>query len=167
MKPLLIWDIDGVLAPFGGEHGRNADYIRVDVTSGMLETYVFVRRDLPEVMKRLMQSFEIMWGTMWEESANEYREHFGFVEPLEYIKFARHWNPRHDTYKLASLMELLDENERPALWIDDEIGQDAFDYAKKRTEAGIPTLFIRTEPHIGFIDDHISEMETWAKEHST
>ena len=173
-----MFDIDGVLAPFGGEHGRHADYVTVDLHPPY--SPVYVRRDLPDVMKRLMQTFTIMWGTAWEDEANNYREHFGFVEPLEMINFmgeckheigARRLSggvvlePGYSTWKLPWIAHFLDNDERPAIWIDDEALDDAQIYAAARTEAGIPTLFIRTEPHIGFIDDHVGQMETWAKEH--
>jgi hypothetical protein len=173
-KPLLLLDVDGVLAPFGGDYEDT--HRRVEVHSRFGVHDVYLRHDLPEILQRLMQSFKLMWGTGWEHSANDHLlEHLGLEDPLDVLEF---WGSipgeveeklsgpiylsETATWKLPWMKQFLDKDPRPAVWIDDEILDDAFIYATERTLNGKPTLFVRPDPALGFIDEHLEELEKWA-----
>lgn len=192
-KPVLLLDVDGVLAPFGCHDNPPENYDFIEVLGD--HEFLFGTH-FPEVMQRLMQSVELQWGTAWEDHANdELLEHLGLEDPLPVLYFDHQianrrraegyddyeeWQPERATryldgglsldpdlesWKLPWIKLWAKVNEGRALcWIDDECLADAQTWAKRRTELGIPTLFIRTDPSKGLESKHIDQIEEWAKE---
>lgn len=144
-KPVLMLDVDGVIIPF---------WDRPDPS-------------LPEYASRLIRVCKLMWASANEEAANRRPlTLLGLEDPLSYIEFkGAALVPGIQTWKLPWIMEWEAANEdRPLVWMDDELWDDAVGWAAARTEAGTPTLMIPTDPTIGMTADHVDKIEDWAKE---
>jgi hypothetical protein len=49
---------------------------------------------------------------------------------------------------------------RPAAWIDDNLGEECHAWAKGRSA---PTLLVETSPPVGLTDEHVSKLLDWAE----
>ncbi len=49
---------------------------------------------------------------------------------------------------------------RPAAWIDDNLGDECHEWAKRRS---VPTLLVETSPSVGLTDEHVSQLLDWAE----
>lgn len=188
LKPLLLLDIDGVLAPFLSHEAMDAIAEADDDQASKLThkeirisafNTVYVRHDLPEIMKELMLHFELMWGTAWGgHQANTYMlRHLGLENPLEAIDYFdavegveqkmsgfRFTRGMPDFWKMPWIEKFAEESARPFAFIDDEISEQAKEWATERTSSGIPTLMVKTDGTIGWADHHKDELINWAKE---
>lgn len=189
MKPVLLLDIDGVIAPFGGGHADlvvqykepedEAKLTHLEHNVGMYALYI--RRDLPQIMRELRPHFTLMWGTAWgvDEANRHMNPILEFEDPLEGVEYRGSipgivemkmsgwsWEPGKmpDTWKLPWIQQFAAEDGRPLVFIDDEIVQDGLDWAETRTAEGIPTLLIPTNHTIGWTDDHLPQLIEWAEE---
>lgn len=172
-KPICLLDVDGVIAPWPGKFGFDQD-----VYWHHEGARVHLRRDLPQLIRRLHTVTELQWGTAWEREANVHLiEHMGLFSPLPYIEFKNYDDlGEHkpveeiidgeifhrigtETWKLAWIERFACQNPgRPFAWIDDEIHADALEYAEIR-EA--PTLFICTDGLVGLDESTVEQVETW------
>lgn len=181
-KPILLLDIDGVIAPWPSKLGFDQDTHWYDEANG-----IHMRRDLPDLIKKLATIVELQWGTAWEREANSrVLQHLGLTNPLPFIEFHDyedlgdtiaelvekedgHYHVIHgaggnNTWKLPWIERFCRANPgRAIVWIDDEIEQDAQDFAASREE---PTLFVKTNGLVGLDETHIEEIEKWLKETS-
>jgi hypothetical protein len=152
-RPLLFVDVDGVLSLFG-----------FDEAPGPMHLVDGVPHCLPSAggrrLGRLAERFELVWATGWEEKANEYLPRLlelPFRE-LPYLTFdgramfgTAHW-------KLDAIERYA--GNRPLAWIDDSIDEECLEWARRR-EA--PTLIVQTESAVGITDEHVEELERWAR----
>ncbi len=147
-KPLLLLDIDGVLSPFGG--GPPPGFKRETV--GSYE--VIWSPQHRDWLLQLSQSFQLVWATTWEHSANEAMSPILQLGQLSVIEFDRGTG---DTWKLPSVQEFV--GNRPAAWIDDDLYLDAHEWARQRDA---PTLLIRTSSSVGLTKAHVDQLQTFA-----
>jgi hypothetical protein len=154
--PILFVDVDGVISLFGFAPD-------VGELPGPLHWIDGVAHCIPEDiggrLVTLAERFELVWATGWEERANEYLPHLlrlPFPE-LPWLSFggravfgSAHWK-----------VDAIDRyaGDRPAAWIDDNLGEDCHAWAQSR---GAPTLLIETSPPVGLTDEHVSELLDWA-----
>lgn len=187
-KPILLWDIDGVIAPFGGDHALKLGTATTLAEQEQLThelhitewDHLYIKKDLKYKMRRLQEHFDFVWGTGWGGyNANLMVAPLLELPPLPAVEFDGHipgvvkmthegpvWmdksSPTPDYWKMPWIEKWAKEHGRPFLFIDDEMTDEAIEWAKLRNET-IPTLFVRTDPNIGWIDDHEAQLVEWAE----
>jgi hypothetical protein len=154
VKPLLLLDVDGVLNPFAVRPGI--------VPSGFVEHTILGYRVLlarrhGDWLTSLADRFELVWATTWEEDANELISPLvGLPMNLPVIAFPAPQAP--GTWKLPAVAAFVAD--RPAAWIDDDLGSDAQEWASLRPA---PTLLLRADPSLGLVRRHIDALERFAR----
>jgi hypothetical protein len=96
---------------------------------------------------------------MWEEEANRVFGPALGLPPLPHISFRR--GGTAETYKLRSVIAFV--SARPFAWVDDDLGQDATDFANRHPA---PALLIRTSSTIGITRHDVADLERFAAEHA-
>ena len=118
-----------------------------------------IPEDIGQRLVTLAERFELVWATGWEERANE---HLPFLLKLPFrdlpsLRFrgravfgSAHWKvDAIDRYAA----------DRPAAWIDDNLNEECFAWAKRRIA---PTMLVETSSSVGMTDEHVSELLEWA-----
>jgi hypothetical protein len=152
LKPLLLLDVDGVLAPLltGGtvpdgfaEHTVMGDRLLLSQLHG-------------EWLVALSDDFELVWATSWEDDAQAIAPLLGLPTNMPVIRLGDVEQP--GTWKLAAIARYV--GDRPLAWVDDDLGEDAFEWAGARSA---PTLLLRADPRIGLLPSHIDQLVRFAK----
>jgi hypothetical protein len=164
-KPLLFLDVDGVISLFGFREGyglaagdapfEGCPPGRLHSISGVMH---YISSACAVHLERLAESFELIWATGWEETANDYLPHLlGLPGHLPYLSFdgrvrsgAAHW-------KIDAISTYA--RDRPLAWIDDNVDESCRVWAAGR-EA--PTLIVETVRHEGMRDEHVELLLGWA-----
>ncbi len=155
-KPVLFVDVDGVISLFGFKSANDlpGPFHWIDGIAHCIP------QDFGPRLRRLSESFDLVWATGWEEKANEYLPRildlpFRQLPTLMFdgraVFGSSHWKvDAIDAYA----------GKRPAAWIDDHIDETCAAWARSRTA---PTLLVETEPATGMTDAHVDELLTWAE----
>lgn len=164
MKPLLLLDVDGVLCPFDYGVTPILRLNEEDPFPGYIYSYdarVWFSEANGNRVRRLMESFDIVWCTGWEHTANK------VISPL-------HGFPEFPVIEVVPMMATIDLDkevhwkqhsiemyveDRPYAFVDDEIHDHGEQYARNRE---IPTLWLRTACQTGLTDEHVDELEKFA-----
>jgi hypothetical protein len=155
-RPLLAVDVDGVISLFDFEELPQGAGVRWELVDGVLHC---ISLPAGERLRRLAETYELVWATGWEERANDHLPRILGLPELPFLEFngAARFGTAH--WKLGPLQEYA--GERPLAWVDDSFDQSCFDWAEAR-EA--PTLLVPTEPNIGLEEAQTEAMLTWARE---
>ncbi len=163
-RPLLLVDVDGVLnlqAPPHQEQDADLD-CRPYMAAGQ---QVLIPAGTRERLRRLAEAFEPVWATTWEHDAHPaFQEALGLgASPWPVIEMSG--CARDGTWKLPPVAAALDGRwaTRPAAWIDDDIGPDAFQWAARRSAAGAPTLLVVPFAHAGMTGAHAEDLLAFAR----
>lgn len=161
-RPLLLVDVDGVLALFNLVAGEEP----VGVWH-MIEGFpYYLATGTAELLHELTEHFELVWCTGWEDRANDHLPRLlGTPGPLPVIKFARNPGRTNAHWKLDEITAFA--GDRPAAWIDDALDHHCHTWADARTAAGVPTLLVQTQPHLGLDRPHLEQLIAWSEEVGT
>jgi hypothetical protein len=166
MKPVLLVDVDGVLNCFGSLWTPEYEAEHFEPLRVAYDRYTIrCRKGLADNLARLAEWFEMTWCTAWEGNAHPFfGEWLGLGhEPWPHVDWTRGWVGEELTWKLADVRRVHD-GDRPLAWIDDDLGPDAYEWAKERNQAGAPTLLVKTNPCDGLTDKHVDQLIYFAEE---
>lgn len=181
-QPLLMIDVDGVLNPFpldrhsslpglGFElhHLTPQDYDVSNPLHGNANTYqVYLNPEHGRMLLELAEKtgIELAWGTTWEHEANRLiAPLLGLPELAQVARFPRpgfRWTGQ--TWKLEGMRTFAAQPEmadRPVIWLDDDLHDDAIDWARERTAGGAPTAIVQVNGGSGFRQRHVEWIESW------
>jgi len=164
-KPLLYLDVDGVISLFGFREPyglASGDAPFSDCPPGRLHSINGVMHYISGAcgayLRRLAKSYELVWATGWEETANDYLPHLlQLPGHLPYLTFdgrvaagAAHW-------KIDAIAAHAGDS-RPLAWIDDNVDETCHEWAAQRAA---PTLIIETVRHEGMSQQHVELLLRW------
>jgi hypothetical protein len=154
-RPLLAVDIDGVVSLFGFEEPPPREVARFELIDGLVHC---ISLAAGERLRRLTESFDLVWASGWEEKANDYMPHLIGIPELPYLTFkgAARFGSAH--WKLAPLDHY--SKDQPLAWIDDSFDESCYEWARKREE---PTLLVPTESAVGLEEAHTEALIAWAR----
>jgi hypothetical protein len=112
-----------------------------------------------ERLVRLSESYELVWATGWEERANEHLPYLlglGREYPTLMFDLEPQWGSAH--WKVSAIERFA--GDRPAAWIDDNFNEPCRSWARRRQA---PTLLVPTDPAVGLTDQHVEDLEAWAR----
>jgi hypothetical protein len=151
---IIIMDIDGVLNPLFSFTLQEDGY--VTITTGWT-TWSLNYRLQGKWMKELIDAgHTIVWCSSWEQDANIVAQFFNLPE-LDYVKFeARSTGLKeNETWKLKDVISYLKDSEETVFWLDDEVKEDAFDWARYRGK----THIIKCNPSEGWTLQQYEELK--------
>ena len=154
-KPLLALDVDGPIALFGEHFPRDVRELWVG------EVPITISRDVPQLLGKLCQAFQLVWFTSWERSASyQLAPLLGLPAGLPWVSLNLAHAQPGESRKLPALKKWL-RTKGPLAVVDDEIGLDMAEWAESREQ---PTLLIQIDPRFGFGEAHLARLMEFAEE---
>lgn len=155
-RPLLLVDVDGVLALFN---------LAADPPVGvwhLIEGFpYYLATGTAALLHEAAERFDLVWCTGWEDRANDHLPRLlGTPGPLPVVYFDRNPGRGNAHWKLAAIEAF--SGDRPVAWIDDALNEECVAWAEARTAAGTPTLLVVTEPHRGLERSHLEVLLAFA-----
>ena len=150
-RPYLLIDIDGVLNPLNGGT-KPAGFKRYELAG----YDVWLNQRHGDWLKALGAWFDLVWATTWEHEARLIATVLSLPLDMPVIEFDR--DSEDNTWKLSDVRSFV--GKRPLAWIDDDLWEDAFEWADKRSS---PTLLIRVAPHRGLTQAHVERLEDFGR----
>lgn len=156
-RPILFLDVDGVLSLF--------DFSTEGPTPGRFHFVDGIAHCIGDQcgrrVERLLEHFDAVWATGWEEKANEYLPALLELPELDLPVLA--FDGRAVFGSANWKVEAIEEyaGDRPAAWIDDNHDEDCHRWARERDA---PTLLVSTEPATGLSDEHVERLIEWAEQ---
>lgn len=181
-KPLFLLDIDGVVNLFNAwipvgkvwwdTKGRMRQNTKAPahLTEVVVAGYrLLLHPEHPEMIAEIETAFEPLWATMWQHNAWQAGLELGFGVDWDFIDFDSYHDERGrrtglgvGNHKHPGIVDAL--GNRPGVWVDDDMTPAQKAWAQRRTEAGIPTLFIQPDPKFGLTREHFDQIMAFADE---
>lgn len=150
VAPLLLLDVDGVLQPVGNSIPPGYERHVTDTS------VVVLNAQHGAWLRGLASRFRIVWATTWGSSANELIGQRLGLPTFPNVEL-RALLSRQGTRKLSAVQSFV--GDQPCAWIDDELYEDAFEWASERRA---PTLLIRTSAYVGLVHADVEALDDFA-----
>lgn len=153
--PYLLLDVDGVLFPIADE--APPGYRRITVRG-----FDFFMNDKHIAwLAELSSLYELVWATMWEQHAPRHvAPLYELPSDMPVIEF--NTLPVDGNWKLPDVGRFC--SGRPLAWIDDDLTNDVYTWAKTRQP---PTLLIKPDPTLGMTQQHVDQLTQFARTRKT
>jgi hypothetical protein len=156
-KPILLLDIDGVLAP-AVKGAPPCGFLLHEVTASTGKVhYVWLNPDHGVWLNELREHFELVWATGWEHDAPRLLGPLLRLPPMEVIVFAQRPQLGVRLGKLPDVAARV--GDAPVAWVDDDLDPDIHNWANRRTA---PTLLIEPDGASGLNSDHVRQLVTFS-----
>ena len=121
---------------------------------------VFIPREIPARLQRLVPAFQIVWATSWGRLARDrLAPALGLPPNLPVIDLDRYPPARAgQSRKLPALRRWFTRG--AVALVDDEIDRDLAAWARRRPE---PTLLIEADPRVGLQEAQVEELLAWSR----
>lgn len=158
MKPYLLVDVDGVLAPVVfGPAPPGFEMHTVRALTGT-DHDVWLNPEHGAWLRMLAELYELVWATGWEHEAHRLLGPLLGLPEMPVIEFTNRPVFGVPLWKLPDVIEFV--GDAPAAWIDDDIDVVVEQWAAEREAA---TLLIRTDREVGFMRDHVAQLVEFAE----
>jgi hypothetical protein len=157
-RPILAVDVDGVISLFGFEEEPDRSQVRFELIDGSMHA---ISLAAGERLRRLSQFYDLVWATGWEDRANYSLPLMLGIPELHHLSFdgAARFGSAH--WKLGALEEYA--RGRALAWIDDNLDESCYAWARERQAGGEPTLLVPTEHHLGLEEAQTQALAAWAQ----
>ncbi len=153
-RPILAVDVDGVISLFGFAEGLDQAPGEMKLIDGMVHC---ISLAAGERLRRLAESYELVWATGWEERANDHLPSMlGLPERIPVLTFDGRASFGTAHWKVDAIDEYA--GERPLAWIDDNLDDTCTAWAESRAA---PTLLVPTESDRGLEEGHVAALLDW------
>lgn len=153
-RPILAVDVDGVISLFGFDEPPAGSAARFELIDGMVHC---ISLAAGERLRRLLDLYEPVWATGWEDKANRHLAGVLGVPEFPYLTFGGAARFGSANWKLAPLGEY--SRGRPLAWLDDSFDESCYEWARGREE---PTLLVPTESGLGLEEVQVEALTVWA-----
>lgn len=172
MKPIAFIDVDGVLNVLNFRKAMKPGMTQQEMTLSNGQTYpIRLRAEFHAALLQELEDagFELVWGTTWEDDANRLiapelglsrwpvamveAAYAGAVPIPPLLKDLTGFN-----WKAAGVLAYA--GDRPFIWIDDDLWEPDYTWARRRTKV-VPTKLIRTNAKEGLMSHHIRKAKEW------
>ncbi len=157
-KPLLLLDVDGVLAPFG-QATKPSGFSRHTLHTELLGDHqVWLNTEHGDWLRPLQESFNFVWCSGWEDEAPQLLGPILKLKPAPVIHFNQRSVINLPLNKLPDVIEFV--SNRPLAWLDASLQAKDYQWARDRDH----TLLIAPNHNIGLVKEHIEQLERFASE---
>ena len=149
--PLLLLDVDGVLMPVGRSLPPGFVRHRTD------EYDVVIAESHGEWLRALVPLFDLVWATTWGTKAGEIFGRLLDLPEAEAVPLTA--LAKSGTRELPDVARFV--GDRPFAWVDDELYEDAFEWASAR---GVPSLLVRTDAGVGLREREVDLLRVFGEQ---
>ncbi|MCP4380137.1 MAG: hypothetical protein GY798_01700 [Hyphomicrobiales bacterium] len=157
-KPILLLDVDGVLAPVV-EDAAPRGFTRHEITASTGKVHqVWLNPDHGVWLSELRLRFELVWATGWERDAPRLLGPLLGLPPMDVIVFTQRPQLGTPLRKLQDVVARVGDT--PVAWIDDDLDGEAHSWATSRKA---PTLLLEPHSAIGLNRDHVRQLAAFSE----
>jgi hypothetical protein len=154
-RPLLAVDVDGVISLFDFDEPPAEPEAHFELIDGMVHCLSLAAG---ERLRRLMEVYELVWASGWEDRANDYLTGILGIPEFPYLSFAGAARFGSANWKLDPLEAYA--HGRPLAWVDDSFDDACYEWARRRLA---PTLLVPTKSHLGLEEVQVEALTAWAR----